>query len=418
MTIHLSRPKSEIKFLLLEKISETADDVLRAGGYTNIERIDQGLNEDALAEAIQGVHLIGIRSRSQLTEKVIKAADKLVGVGCFSVGTNQVNLEAARTVGVPVFNAPFANTRSVAELTIAEIVMLFRRTFAQSTAAHNGGWQKSAVGSNEVRDKTLGIVGYGNIGSQLAVLAEAMGMHVVYYDVIDKLSYGTVSVASTLDALLAQSDVVTLHVPETAATRNLMNAERIAAMKPGAFLINNARGTAVDIDALAAALRSGHLRGAAIDVFPTEPKSNDDPFESPLQGLENVILTPHVGGSTQEAQLRIGDEVARRFVEYADTGTTLGAVNFPQAQLPLAPGTMRFIQTHRNVPGQLKRVTRVFETAQRNISGMLNQSDGDLGYAIIDVDHPADNPIPDPHAILEEIRGLSGTIKARLLNRV
>ncbi len=417
MTIHLSRPKNEIRFLLTEKISPTADAVLKAAGYTNITRIDQGLNEDALIEAVQGIHLLGIRSRSQLTARVIEAADKLVGVGCFSVGTNQVDLEAARAHGIPVFNAPFANTRSVAELTIAETVMLMRRTFAQSMAAHAGGWQKSAIGSYEVRDKTLGIIGYGNIGSQLAVLGEAFGMRVIYFDVIDKLSFGNVEAAASLEDLLARADVVTLHVPETPQTQNMMNAERIRAMKPGAILINNARGTVVDIDALAAALRDGHLSGAAIDVFPVEPKSNDETFESPLRGLDNVILTPHVGGSTQEAQSRIGDEVARRFVEYGDTGTTLGAVNFPQAQLPLEPGTMRFIQTHRNLPGELKRLTRVFDMAHLNISGMLNRTDGELGYVIIDVDHREDNPVPAPQKVLEEIRALKGTIKARLLNR-
>jgi D-3-phosphoglycerate dehydrogenase len=311
----LSRPKNQIRVLLLEGISPTARQILLDAGYTNIQEIPGAMDQAALTEALDGIHMLGIRSRSQLNEAVIRAANTLVAVGCFSVGTNQVALPVATERGIPVFNAPFSNTRSVAELTIAEIVMLMRGAFQKSMAAHDGRWIKSAAGSREIRGKTLGIVGYGNIGTQLAALAEAMGMRVIYFDRSDKLNHGLVEPAASLQDLLARSDVVSLHLPETAETKGLFDAWAIRAMKPGAYLINNARGSLVDIDALAAALTDGHLAGAAVDVFPREPKSNKDPFASPLIGLDNVILTPHVGGSTEEAQERIGEEVARKLVE-------------------------------------------------------------------------------------------------------
>jgi D-3-phosphoglycerate dehydrogenase / 2-oxoglutarate reductase len=307
----LSRPKNQIRVLLLEGISPTAREILLSAGYTNLQEIGGALDQAALIEALQGVHMLGIRSRSQLNAEVLRSAATLVAVGCFSVGTNQVDLPAAAERGIPVFNAPFSNTRSVAELTIAEIVMLMRGAFQKSMAAHDGRWIKSAAGSREVRGKTLGIVGYGNIGTQLAALAEAMGMRALYFDRSDKLSHGNVEPTVSLDDLLARSDVVSLHLPETPETKGLFGAREIRAMRKGAFLINNARGSLVDIPALAEALKDGHLAGAAVDVFPSEPKSNKDPFESPLIGLDNVILTPHVGGSTEEAQERIGEEVAR-----------------------------------------------------------------------------------------------------------
>ncbi|MGE0629320.1 MAG: phosphoglycerate dehydrogenase, partial [Hyphomicrobiaceae bacterium] len=292
-----SLPKEKIKILLLEAISENAVATLRAAGYTNIERLTKALDRDALIKALDGVRMLGIRSRTQITADIVEATDKLIAIGCFSVGTNQVDLDAARRKGIPVFNAPFSNTRSVAELTIAEIVMLYRRIFPRSVSAHAGGWDKSATGSRELRGKTLGIVGYGNIGSQLSDLAEAMGMRVIFYDHTDKLRRGNVEPTDTLAELLSASDVVTLHLPETPDTIGIMGAHEIGQMKKGAFLINNARGTLVDLDALAEALKSKHLAGAAIDVFPVEPSSNAERFAAPLQGLDNVILPPHIGGS-------------------------------------------------------------------------------------------------------------------------
>jgi D-3-phosphoglycerate dehydrogenase len=333
----LSLAKDKIRVLLLEGISDAAYGMIASAGYTNVERLPKALSGDALLEAVKGVHLLGIRSRTHVTEAVLEAADRLIAIGCFSVGTNQVDLDAARRYGVPVFNAPFSNTRSVAELVIGEIVMLLRRVIPRSVAAHAGAWDKSAAGSFEVRGKTLGIIGYGNIGSQLSNLAEAMGMRVIFYDQTDKLRHGNTEPVDSLQKLLAESDIVTLHVPETPATHGMIGAAELAQMKPGAYFINNSRGTVVDLDALAERLKGGHLRGAAIDVFPVEPGSNNDPFITPLQGLPNVILTPHIGGSTEEAQERIGSEVARKLIDYSDNGSTMGAVNFPQVQLPARP---------------------------------------------------------------------------------
>jgi D-3-phosphoglycerate dehydrogenase len=313
-----------------------------------------------------------------------------------------------------VFNAPFSNTRSVAELTIAEIVMLYRRIFPRSVAAHAGGWDKSATGSHELRGKTLGIVGYGNIGSQLSDLAEAMGMRVIFYDHTDKLRRGNVEPTNTLDELLEACDVVTVHLPETPDTMGIIGAREIARMRKGAFFINNARGTLVDLDALAAALRNGHLAGAAIDVFPVEPSSNNERFVSPLQGIDNVILSPHIGGSTEEAQERIGAEVARKFVEYSDVGSTVGAVNFPQVQLPTRPAGTRFIQVQRNIPGELRRLNDVFAARGVNIAAQYYQTDADVGYVVLD----ADGSVPDAEGILAEIRANPGTIRARLVHRL
>ncbi|NVK36077.1 MAG: phosphoglycerate dehydrogenase [Rhodobacteraceae bacterium] len=410
----LSRPKNQIRWLLLEGISSTATAVLEKAGYENYEVLPGALDKDALIEKLQGVHVVGIRSRTQLTKEVLEAAKTLVAVGCFSVGTNQVDLEAATALGTPVFNAPFSNTRSVAELTIAEIVMLMRGVFGKSVGAHEGKWMKSAAGSHEVRGKTLGIIGYGNIGTQLANLAEAMGMRVIYYDLIDKLQHGNVMPAENLDSLLAEADVVSLHVPDTPETRNMFTGEHIAKMKKGAFLINNARGKVVDIDALAAALKSKHLAGAAVDVFPVEPKSNKDEFISPLRGLENVILTPHVGGSTEEAQSRIGEEVARKLVEYSDVGSTVGAVNFAEVQLPKGTNATRFIQVHHNAPGALRTLNDLFSRQDMNISAQYLRVHSDIGYVVTDVD----SDIEDPEATLREIRELPNTLRARLLNRV
>jgi D-3-phosphoglycerate dehydrogenase len=407
----LSRPKDKIKILLLEGISDTAVATLSSAGYANVESRSKALDGGDLREALKGVRMLGIRSRTRLTASVLDGVRSLIAVGSFSVGTNQVDLTAARNMGLPVFNAPFSNTRSVAELTIAEIVMLYRRIFPKSVGAHAGGWDKSAAGANEIRGKTLGIVGYGNIGSQLAVLAEAMGMRVIFYDRTDKLRHGNVEATDSLEALLAASDVVSLHVPETPETKGMIGEAQFRAMKPGAYFINNARGTVFDPEALARALRDKHLAGAAVDVFPVEPASNGERFVSPLQGLDNVILTPHIGGSTQEAQQRIGVEVARKLVEYSDVGSTHGAVNFPQVQLPPRPVGTRFIQVQRNLPGELGRLNDIFAKHRVNIAAQYYQTDGEIGYVVLD----ADGRVEDAPTVLREIRALPGTVRARLL---
>ncbi|WID94208.1 phosphoglycerate dehydrogenase [Bosea vestrisii] len=410
-TDRLSFPKDRLRILLLEGINDSAVAALQQAGYTNMTRLPKALDEAQLVEAIEKTHILGIRSRTQLTEPVFSAAKRLFAVGCFSVGTNQVDLDAARLRGIPVFNAPFSNTRSVAELTIGEIVMLLRRITDRSVSAHVGGWDKSANGSFEVRGKVLGIVGYGNIGSQLSNIAEAMGMRVIYYDHTDRLRHGNTEPVESLTGLLANSDVVSLHVPETPATYNMIGKAEIAAMRKGAYLINNSRGTVVDLDALAEALKSGHLAGAAVDVFPKEPASNVERFVSPLQGLPNVILTPHIGGSTEEAQERIGAEVARKLVDYSDVGSTVGAVNFPQVQLPARPTGTRFIQVQRNAPGMLRRLNDVFASRNINIAAQNFQTDGEIGYVVMEAD-----PVGEvAREIIEEIRALDGTIRARLL---
>ena len=406
----LSLPKDRIKILLLEGISDTAVSLLEEQGYASITRLPKALDGAALIEALRGVHVLGIRSRTQLTREVLEAADRLVVVGCFCIGTNQVDLRAARERGVVVFNAPFSNTRSVAELVMGEIICLLRGVFPKSVAAHAGEWAKSADGFREVRGRTLGIVGYGNIGSQLSVLAESFGMRVMYYDVVAKLPHGNASRCASLDELLYWSDIVTMHVPETPATEGMIGAAQIAKMKAGAVFINNARGTVVDLDALAAALREGRLAGAAVDVFPDEPARNGDVFRSPLQGIENVILTPHIGGSTEEAQARIGQEVAAKLADYSDTGSTLGAVNFPQVALPTQATGARFMHVHRNVPGILTGINNIFARRGVNIAGQYLQTDGEVGYVVVDAGATRDGA-----AILEEMRALPGTIRARIL---
>ncbi|GAN55027.1 phosphoglycerate dehydrogenase [Tanticharoenia sakaeratensis] len=409
----LSLPKDKIRILLLEGVHDSAVRHLEASGYHSVTRLAGALEGDALREAVSGVHMIGIRSRTQLTEAVLDAADRLMAIGCFCIGTNQVDLKAASARGIPVFNAPFSNTRSVAELVMGEIVMLMRRIPSRSAACHEGGWDKSAKNSWEVRGKTLGIVGYGSIGSQLSVLAEAFGMRVIYFDVIDKLPHGNTQPTATLDDLLAEADVVSLHVPANDSTRNMIGEAELRRMKPGSFLLNNARGSVVDLDALATVLREGHLLGAAIDVFPVEPKGPQERFSSPLQGLENVLLTPHIGGSTAEAQERIGVEVARKFVDYSDVGSTLGAVNFPPVQLPERPRGTRFMHVHQNRPGIMRQINEVFSAAGRNITAQFLQTDGELGYVVVESDGSGD--ATQDHELLEALRNLEGTIRARLI---
>ncbi|WP_449415111.1 phosphoglycerate dehydrogenase [Ochrobactrum teleogrylli] len=411
MTERLSFARDRINVLLLEGINPTAVEYFKSSGYTNVTHLPKALDKADLIEAISHAHIIGIRSRTHLTEEIFAAANRLVAVGCFSVGTNQVDLKAARKRGIPVFNAPFSNTRSVAELVIGEIIMLMRRIFPRSVSAHAGGWDKTATGSREVRGKTLGIIGYGNIGSQVGNLAESLGMTVRYYDTSDKLQYGNVKPTATLDELLKISDVVSLHVPSNKSTSKLITEARLRKMKKGAFLINNARGTVVDLDALAKVLQEGHLAGAAIDVFPVEPASNNDKFVSPIQGIENVILTPHIGGSTEEAQERIGIEVTRKLIEYSDVGSTLGAVNFPQVQLPPRPTGTRFMHVHENRPGILNSLMNIFSTHGINIASQFLQTDGEVGYLVMEADGVGEAS----DDILNAMREIPGTIRARLL---
>lgn len=405
----LSLDKSKIRFLLLEGVHQNALDVLHANGYTNIEYLKTALDEDALVEKIKDAHFVGLRSRTQITERVLDAAQKLIAIGCFCIGTNQVKLKAAMEKGIPVFNAPYSNTRSVAELVLAEAILLLRGIPEKNFIVHRGGWSKSAEGSYETRGKTLGIVGYGSIGSQLSVLAESLGMHVIYFDVVTKLPLGNARQVTSMDELLAQSDVVSLHVPDLPSTRNMMRAEHFAQMKQGAIFINAARGTCVDIDALAAAIKSQHLGGAAIDVFPKEPKANGEEFESPLRGLENVILTPHIGGSTLEAQANIGLEVAEKFVRYSDSGTTLSAVNFPEVAVPLQPGKHRLLHIHKNMPGVLASINRVFAENNINIASQSLMTNEAIGYLVMDVDKEYSA------VALEKLQQVEGTIRSRVL---
>jgi D-3-phosphoglycerate dehydrogenase len=411
MPSSVSSSKGSIRTLLLEGVNDSAVELFVSSNFSNIERSPKALDADGLLQAIKGVDLLGIRSRTQLTHEALAGADRLVAVGCFSVGTNQVDLDAARQRGIPVFNAPFSNTRSVAELVIGEIVMLLRRIFPRSSAAHKGGWDKSAADSHEVRGRTLGIVGYGNIGSQLSTLAEGMGMKVIYYDHTDRLRHGNTEPVESLQNLLAQSDIVSLHVPETPATHGMIGETQLRLMKRGAYLINNSRGTVVDLDALSRAVRDGHLAGAALDVFPVEPSSNSERFQSPLQGLENVILTPHIGGSTEQAQDRIGREVARKVIDYFESGSTMGAVNFPQVQLQARSLGARFSHVHRNAPGMLRRLNEVFLQRDINIFAQYLETDKEVGYVVLDADLAGQSS----SEILDEIRALDGTIRARLI---
>jgi D-3-phosphoglycerate dehydrogenase len=407
----ISFPKDRIRILLLEGVADSAVELFRGSDYVTIQRERKALEGAALREAVKGVHILGIRSRTEVTTEVLEAADRLIAIGCFCIGTNQVDLAEARRRGIAVFNAPFSNTRSVAELTLGEVVMLLRGIFPKSEAAHRGGWEKSAANSWEMRGKTLGIIGYGNIGSQLSVLAEAFGMRVLYHDHTAKLPHGNAEQALNLLDLMARSDAVTIHVPETPETIGMIGAAELAVMKPGAVLINNARGSVVDLHALAAALREGRILGAAVDVFPEEPKRNGEAFVSPLQGLPNVILTPHIGGSTAEAQDRIGQEVARKLVEYSDTGTTLGAVNFPQVQLPARPTGARWTHLHRDAPGILSRINESFGRRGLNIAAQYYQTDSELGYVVVE----SVEARSEAEAILAELRALPGTVRARLI---
>lgn len=409
MTEKLSLDKSKIKFVLLEGVHPNAVDVLKAAGYTNIDFYKKALDGDELIEAIKDAHFLGIRSRTFLTKEVLEQAKKLIAVGCFCIGTNQVELDAAKALGIPVFNAPFSNTRSVAELVLGEIIVLMRQVPKANAEVHRGVWNKSASGANEVRGKKLGIVGYGHIGTQLGILAEAIGMQVYFYDIETKLPLGNAQQIDSLEELLNISDVISLHVPENATTKNLINAERLAQMKDDAVLVNAARGTVVDLDALVETLSAGRLRGVALDVFPEEPASINDPFESPLCQFDHVILTPHIGGSTSEAQANIGTEVASKFVKYSDNGSTLSAVNFPEVSLPEHAGTTRLLHIHENRPGILNKINQIFVEANVNVAAQFLQTEPTIGYVVVDVE--------TPHSIemLNKLKAIEGTIKARLL---
>ncbi|MGB0663278.1 MAG: phosphoglycerate dehydrogenase [Pontibacterium sp.] len=404
-----SLEKSKIKILLLEGVHQSAVDTLNASGYSNIEYIKGSIPEKELIEKVKDVHFIGIRSRTQLNENVFEAAKKLVAVGCFCIGTNQVDLDAATRRGVAVFNAPYSNTRSVAELVLAEAIILLRGVAEKNAKAHRGEWQKSAVNSYEIRGKKLGIVGYGSIGSQLSVLAEGLGMEVYFYDVVTKLPLGNASQVGSLEELLGMADVVSLHVPETGATKDLMGAEQFAQMKPGSVFLNAARGTVVDIDALCDVLRDGKLLGAAVDVFPVEPRTNNDEFISPLREFDNVILTPHVGGSTMEAQENIGFEVAEKLAKYSDNGTSITSVNFPEVALPEHPDVHRLLHIHENVPGVLTAINTVFSENNINISGQYLQTNDKVGYVVIDINAESSD------VAIEKIREIEGTIRVRRL---
>ncbi|WP_348521494.1 phosphoglycerate dehydrogenase [Brevundimonas sp. A19_0] len=403
-----SYPRSRIRVLLLEAVHPAAVRALEDAGYS-VECESGALDEDALIERLKGVHVLGLRSKTMLSERVIEQADRLMAVGAFCIGTNQIDLDAASRRGIAVFNAPYSNTRSVVELAIGVLIALMRGVVDRSTAMHEGRWIKSAKGSRELRGKTLGIVGYGAIGSQLSVLAEALGMRVIYHDLSERLALGNARAVDSLDALLAEADAVSLHVDGRAGNRMLIGAAQLARMKPGALLLNLSRGHVVDVDALAAALSDGRLGGAAVDVFPEEPRTNQDPFDSPLRGLANVILTPHVGGSTEEAQEAIGAFAASRLLGYLNRGDTTFCVNLPNVQLSDVQGAHRLLHIHQNQPGVLAALNQALSDAGLNILGQHLKTDGRTGYVITDVDR-------DYRAgALEVLKSVPGTLRFRTL---
>jgi D-3-phosphoglycerate dehydrogenase / 2-oxoglutarate reductase len=406
-----SLAKSKIKILLLEGIHQSAVEAFRADGYTGIEYHEKSLTGSRLRQALSGAFFVGIRSATDLTPDLMAAAPRLTAIGCFCIGTNQVDVQEARARGIPVFNAPFSNTRSVAELVLAEVIMLLRGIPQRNAAAHRGGWVKTASGSHEARGKTLGIVGYGHIGTQVGVLAEALGMRVLYYDIETKLALGNARPVAALPALLAEADVVTLHVPETPRTLGMIGAAEFARMRPGARFINASRGTVVDIAALRQALESGAIAGAAVDVFPSEPRAAGEEFLSPLRGMDSVLLTPHVGGSTEEAQQSIGVEVAAKLIKYSNNGSTVTAVNFPEVSLPEHPGKQRLLHIHRNQPGVLSEINAIFSTHGINIAAQYLQTDPHIGYVVIDIETTAE----EARRLKRRIDGVAGTIRTRIL---
>jgi len=403
-----SFPKDQIKFLLLENVHQSAHDLIRSEGFA-LEAVPRSLKEDELAQKLRDVHVLGIRSKTQVTARALAEARRLLSVGCFCIGTNQVDLAAANGRGVPVFNAPFSNTRSVAELIICEVIALARQLGDRSREVHEGRWRKAAAGSFEVRGKTLGVIGYGHIGSQVGVLAEALGMRVIFYDHASKLPMGNNLACASLTELLAAADFVTLHVPATPQTEKMIGASELAAMRAGSYLLNASRGSVVDLPALAEALRKGHLAGASVDVYPDEPESNSDGFVTPLRGLPNVLLTPHVAGSTTEAQAAIGREVATSLIKFVNAGATTGAVNFPQVELPQTKGAHRILNAHRNVPGVLRDINRIVSEKGANIQAQVLATDPNIGYLVMDLDQDVSDDVK------KAIGALSTSIKTRIL---
>lgn len=406
----LSLEKDKIKILLLEGVDPSAVDTFKKAGYNNVEYDKKAYDGQELLDKIANVHFIGIRSRTQLTREVLEHARRLVGIGCFCIGTNQVDLETAASLGIPVFNAPFSNTRSVAELVTGEYLQLLRDVPARNALLHRGGWNKVAHGCFEARGKTLGIIGYGHIGTQVGIIAECLGLSVIYYDIENKLSLGNARQVDTIDELFAQADIVTLHVPETDDTKNMIDASAFARMKDGVFFVNAARGTVVDVDALADALRSKKVAGAAVDVFPVEPASNNDEFKSPLREFDNVILTPHIGAATEEAQCNIGIEVAQKLALYSDNGSTLTAVNFPEVSLPAKRSSVsRLLHVHKNIPGIMQKINEVFASQNINLAAQYLQTSGDVGYVVMDIHSET------PETIVPLLKEIPGTLKCRIL---
>lgn len=404
-----SYPKEKIRVLFLENISDAAVKNFQRAGYTRVEKMTKALTEEELIKELKDVHILGIRSKTKITQKVLEAAPKLQAIGCFCIGVNQVDLKAATKQGVVVFNAPYSNTRSVAELVMGLAIMLIRRIPDKNKAAHEGIWNKDAKGSYELRGKTLGIIGYGNIGSQVSVLAEALGMKVMFYDAETKLPLGNAIDAKTLKDLVGKADVVTLHVPENAHTKNIINKSLLKNFKKGSILINYARGQVVDLDALSVALKEGHLGGAAIDVFPWEPEKNGDRFETPLQGLSNVILTPHIGGSTEEAQENIGEDVSNKLFNYLEKGITFGSHTVPGLSLPPQEGTHRILHVHKNVPGVLSQINTQLSGHHINILGQYLKTNEEIGYVVLDVDKKLSNQA------LQLLKEVKETIRLRVL---
>ena len=404
-----SYPKEKINILFLENISDVAVKHFNAAGYTNVRKMNGALSEDELVAAIKDVHLLGIRSKTLITKKVLDAAQKLQAIGCFCIGVNQVDLKAATKNGVVVFNAPYSNTRSVAELVIGASIMLIRKIVDKNKAAHEGVWLKEASGAYELRGKTLGIIGYGNIGKQVSVLAESIGMKVVFYDTETKLPLGNAEDKKSLRSVVAHSDIITLHVPELESTKNMINKTMLRYFKKGSILINYARGEVVDLAALRQSLLDGHLSGAAVDVFPVEPEKNGDPFATPLQGLSNVLLTPHIGGSTQEAQHNIGGDVSAKLFNYLEKGISTGSHSIPALALPPQEGTHRILHIHHNVPGVLSEINTQLSKHKINILGQYLKTNDSIGYVVLDVSKNLSKNA------LDLLRKVKATIKVRVL---
>lgn len=404
-----SYPKDKIKILMLENISDAAIKVFKDAGYADIKKISGALSEEQLINEIKHVHMVGIRSKTQITEKVLQHAEKLQAIGCFCIGTNQVNLHAARKKGIVVFNAPYSNTRSVAELVVGTSIILIRKILDKNKAAHEGQWNKDAKGSFEIRGKTLGIIGYGNIGSQVSILAEALGMKVIFYDTITKLPLGNAESRKTIKEVVSKADIITLHIPETQQTKNLINKTLLKQFKKGSILINFARGEVVDLEALTAALTSGHLSGAAIDVFPVEPEKNGDPFSSPLQNIPNVLLTPHIGGSTEEAQYNIGEDVSAKLLQYLEMGATTGSHTVPELSLSPQEGTHRILHIHTNVPGVLSEINTTLSENKINVLGQYLKTNDEIGYVVLDIDKKLSKNA------VELLKKVKGSLKVRLL---